>query len=48
MIVVEDGLVSSQLNTDYFEPNLLQVVFEDGVQYNVQTLQQVRDKLANN
>ena len=47
-ITVTDGLTDEEVSFEDDGENLLQVVFKDGFQYNVQTLQQVRDKLANN
>jgi nicotinamide phosphoribosyltransferase len=44
---VIDGLTEEEINDPNGEENLLKVIFENGVQYNIQTLQQVRDKLAN-
>ncbi len=48
-IEVEDGLTEVTINevTSEYNQNMLQVVFEDGKQYNIQTLQEVRDRLAN-
>jgi hypothetical protein len=47
-IIVTDGLTEEESSDQIDgENNLLRTVFENGVQHNIQTLNEIRERLAN-